>query len=269
MRNRIITCIFALEVLTLFYCTGQESFNKLYDYAKSFAAEMEKLGYEVVHLDFDILTSSDNKEYVKRSLYSDYEYAIAAYGDPDIFKSIRITLSESVNNEWKSIEEGQALNNWTNISAFHVLPDEDKNYLITIYADQFMSQEKEGRFFLFIGHKAGAIVINSYAQEDYKVNSKTGKEYPSNYRGTDSEFKIYLSKSEIEHKRAYVTDRYKLVKNATSEDDKDFITYQIQDKYGKKYAFQINLTRKTIIIVESSNRKNILVGKRYYFSGNF
>jgi hypothetical protein len=246
-------------------CKAQNSFNNIFDYVKTFVPEIEKQGYEVVHLDFSILSESDVDENARRSLFTDYEYIIYAYGDPETIKRLHTELYENKNGKWELSNTGTTLQGVPSSSAIKFVPLADKEYNIKTVVDEFASPGKDaGRFFMIVAHKDASVILDVNAQEDIKMNAKNLKITASNYTSADYQFKINVNTSVIEQISSYSTKKYTLVKNVTDKDNTNYITYQIQDENGKQYGFQIDFTNNTIILLESSNRSNTLVGKRYY-----
>lgn len=271
MIQKFILSISILILLQFLNCSAQEeSFNNLYTYAKEFVAEMEEMGYEIVHLDFNILTVNDRKEDIRRNLDPDYEYTIAAYGDPEKIQSIQIELYESGDDDWELVKKGEMVKNVSSASALYLVPEKYNNYLITVHAKEFESNARSGRFFLVVANKTNVIEIKTYAKEDIKYSMKSGKIKRSNYTSYYSTFKIYLSSASIEHVvSSYRTLKYSLVENLTEDKNKDsFISYLVEDNYGKEYAVQIDLVNKSIIFLESTGKKNVFTGKRYYYSSD-
>ncbi len=269
MRYKSIPLIAITIFLQAFYCTAQESIDAIFSDAKEFVTEMEKHGFEVVHLDFDYLTESDNVVDTRRYLHPDYMYAIAAYGDPDRIGKLRVKLYEDDDGDWDYVDQGEMLEDMPNTSAVYITPEEGNSYMISVYADDFEYGVSDGRYFLIVVNQevSSAVTISCYAEEDYHFNIKNLNEKTSNYKYRSSTFEIDPDTGDILHKTSYSTKKYTLVQDKSADETREkFLTYQIEDTYGKLYVMQIDLVNKTITVLDAvpDKGKNVFYGTRYY-----
>ncbi|MBR5604468.1 MAG: hypothetical protein IKW51_09795 [Bacteroidales bacterium] len=113
------------------------------DYIK--LIEME-YGQEIVRMEFDIINST--KQTI-RTLTSDYEYGIVAFGDYRI-KDIDIKVYKLTNGQWTLIEQDQET---TSNAAVTIKPYITSEYKIEIKAYEFNSGYSAGHYGLIIFHE--------------------------------------------------------------------------------------------------------------------
>lgn len=113
------------------------------DYIK--LIEME-YGQEIVRMEFDIINST--KQSI-RTLTSDYEYGIIAFGDYRI-KDIDIKVYKLTNGQWTLIEQD---NETSSNAAVTIKPYTTSDYKIEIKAYEFNSGYTVGHYGLIIFHE--------------------------------------------------------------------------------------------------------------------
>lgn len=159
MRFKIIVSIILLMFLHSVNCKSQESFNRIFKSSKDKIAEIENLGYKVIHLDLDILNSSE-KEETRISLNTGYNYVIAACGDQDRIKTVQIELYEEINNKRTLIQEGRDGKAPSGSSVINFKPEKDKSFLIKVFAHEFSSGTvNTGRYYLIVASKPSPVEI--------------------------------------------------------------------------------------------------------------
>jgi hypothetical protein len=149
MKYQIPFSIILLLFLHSVNCKSQPSFDKVFKSAKDKVAEIESLGYNVVHLDLDILNSGDQEE-TRITLSSGNRYVIAACGDQDRVKAVQIELFEETANGRTSLQKGRDGIIPLGSSVIEFKPEKDNSYLISIAAKEFSSGNNSGRFYLIV-----------------------------------------------------------------------------------------------------------------------
>ncbi len=149
MQYRITTSIILLMLLHSLNCESQPSFSKIFESSKDKITEIENLGYKVIHVDLDIL-SSDEKEETRILLNSGNRYIIVACGDQDRIKTVQIELYEVNENKPTLILNGRDGVAPSGSSVIDFKPEKDNNYLISISAKEFISGITSGRFYLIV-----------------------------------------------------------------------------------------------------------------------
>ena len=107
--------------------------------------EME-YGQEIVRMEFDIINST--KQFI-RTLTSNYEYGIVAFGDYRI-KDIDIKVYKLTNGQWTLIEQDQETSSNTAVT---IKPYTTSEYKIEIKAYEFNSGYSVGHYGLIIFHE--------------------------------------------------------------------------------------------------------------------
>jgi hypothetical protein len=133
-------------------CKCQPSFNKIFESSKDKISDIENLGYKVIHVDLDIL-SSEEKEETRISLNSGNRYVIVACGDQDRIQTVQIGLYEEVENKTKLIQTGRDGIAPSGSSVIDFKPAKDNNYLISISAKEFRPGITNGRFYLIVASR--------------------------------------------------------------------------------------------------------------------
>jgi hypothetical protein len=149
MQYKIAISIILFMFLHSVNCKCQPSFDKIFESSKDKITEIENLGYKVIHVDFDIL-SSDEKEETRISLNKGHSYVIAACGDQDRIKTVQIELYEETENKRTLIQNGRDGIVPSGSSIIDFKPDKDNSYLISISAKEFIPGITYGRFYLII-----------------------------------------------------------------------------------------------------------------------
>jgi hypothetical protein len=133
-------------------CKCQPSFDKIFESSKDKISEIENLGYKVIHVDLDIL-SSDEKEETRISLNTGQRYVIAACGDQDRIKTVQIELYEEIENKRTLIQNGRDGVAPLGSSVIDFKPEKDNSYLISISAKEFIPGSTTGRFYLIVASR--------------------------------------------------------------------------------------------------------------------
>jgi hypothetical protein len=149
MKYKITIPIIFLMLLHPVNCRSQESFNKIFKSAKDKIAAIEDLGYNVIHLDLDILNSNDQEE-TRISLPGGNRYVIAACGDQDRVKAVQIELYEETENSRTSKQKGRDGIVPSGSSVIDFKPEKDNSYLISISVKEFSPGITTGRYYLIV-----------------------------------------------------------------------------------------------------------------------
>jgi hypothetical protein len=152
MQYKITTSIILIMLLHSLNCKSQPSFTKIFESSKDKIAEIENLGYQVIHVDLDIL-SSDEKEETRISLNSGRRYVIVACSDQDRIKTVQIELYEESDNKKTLVQNGRDGIAPSGSSVIDFKPEKDNNYLISISAKEFNSGITSGRFYLIVASR--------------------------------------------------------------------------------------------------------------------
>jgi hypothetical protein len=152
MKYKITIPIIILMILHSVICKSQPSFDKIFKSSNDKIAEIENLGYNVIHLDLDILNSNEQEE-TRISLNSGNRYVIAACGDRDRIKAVQIELYEETSNGRTSLQKGRDGIIPSGSSVIDFKPEKDNSYLISISAKEFNSGNTTGRFYLIVASR--------------------------------------------------------------------------------------------------------------------
>lgn len=152
MRYKIFVPVILFMFLHSLICKSQESFNKIFESSKEKAAEIEALGYKVIHLDLDILSSQEQEE-TRIYLNSGYKYVIAACGDRDRIETVQIELEEEIDNKRIPVQNGRDGMVPPGSSVINFKPGKDNSYLIIIKAVKYFNTLTSGRYYLIVASK--------------------------------------------------------------------------------------------------------------------
>lgn len=158
MHYKTIVSIISLIFLYSVNCKSQETINKIFKSTKDIITEIENSGYEVIHMDLDIL-SEDEKEETRILLNTGYKYVIAACGDQDRVRAVQIELyEEDERTLTQKGRDGIIPSGSSAISNF--IPKKDNSYIIKISAGQFSSNAITfGRYYLIVASKVNPAEI--------------------------------------------------------------------------------------------------------------
>jgi hypothetical protein len=152
MKYKITFSILLIFLLYSVNCKSQPSLDKVFKSSKDKVAEIESIGYNVVHLDLDILNSGDQEE-TRITLSSGNRYVIAACGDQDRVKAVQIELYEETVNGRTSILKGRDGIIPPGSSVIDFKPEKDNSYLISISAKEYSTGNNIGRFYLIVASR--------------------------------------------------------------------------------------------------------------------
>lgn len=249
---------------------AQNSINSIYNTANEVIKIFEEKGYEIVHLDFNILTSDDPTEETRRNFSSSMDYFIVAYGDELKLKKIQLELYVYENNKWEIVSSGvQLTENSANTSYLTLSPKETKNYLIKVFAGEFQPNSKQGRFFFAVGNKPQKASIESSAREYVTFNSKRNNLKYSNYEYFTSSFEINVGQHLVKHNINSTTIVYYINKKGSTEaqEKSGIYAYTCETVGGTPYILTIDTMQKTITIIEFTE-KTIMNGYVYHIIGD-
>ena len=133
--------------LIIYNDVGQTSIKSIYQTGKEAIEIVEEQGYEVVHLEYDVLSTSSTEKSLQRDLSEYYDYTIIAFGDDNI-TGIDIKLYEDYPTIWKFIDEDSD----NSLAAVSVAPDSTNTYLIKVIASEFEEYQTAGYFGLIVAH---------------------------------------------------------------------------------------------------------------------
>lgn len=105
----------------------------------------DEMNYEVVRIELDILRTSKT---IVRTLSSDYNYAIVAYGDSR-FKDIDVKVYAKYGGEWELVSQDT---DSEPVAIASVEPSYTREYMIEITAYEFYSGYDVGHYGLVICH---------------------------------------------------------------------------------------------------------------------
>ena len=138
-------------------CKSQETINKIFKSSKDRIIEIENLGYEVIHMDLDLL-SENEKEETRIFLNTGHKYVIAACGDQDRIQTVQIELYEEDGRT--PIQKGRDGIIPSGSSVINFIPKKDNSYIVTIMANEFSSSTiSNGRYYLIVASKVNTAGI--------------------------------------------------------------------------------------------------------------
>jgi len=152
MQYKIAISIILFMFLHSVNCKCQPSFDKIFESSKDKIAEIENLGYKVIHVDLDILSTGE-KEETRITLNNGHRYVIAACGDQNRIKTVQIELYEETENKRTLIQNGRDGIAPSGSSVIDFKPEKDNSYLISISAKEFISGITSGRFYLIVASR--------------------------------------------------------------------------------------------------------------------
>lgn len=270
MKNSWISIgIFSLMT----FSTGslaQNSIIPIYNAANEFVRIFEEKGYEIVHLDFNNLTPDDFTDETRREFSSSYEYLILAYADKLKLRKIQLELYVSEDNKWKIVKSGVPLtDDFPNTSSLKLSPEKTKNYLIKIIAKEFAPGSNQGRIFFAVGNKLRISSVETSAREYVRWNKNTNNIKYSDYESFKSSFEINVTGHLVKHTIYDNPITYYIKEKGSTEAQEKLgiYSYTCETIGGTSYILTIDIVKKTIMIIEYSEKK-ILNGYIYHLTGD-
>lgn len=258
--------IISLLILAARLAYAQNSIEPLFNYSKALVNELEKLKYEMVYVDMNILTESDNTEENIRMFAPGNDYVILAYGDPERIKKIKVRLYESRNAKWELAHEGEPLTpegfatmQYTSSLKFNT--KESNNQLIQVEATEFKDGNSSGRFVIVIGHQPTAPVavqLRSARCQDVKLTKKNEIVNVGGSHRCESLFTV--TAGSIIHEKGNKIVVYKI---KTSKEVEGGFLYTVEDDRYASYAILLTTGSGTLDIFKATNDKS-LGGVRYF-----
>ena len=114
--------------------------------AKPLIEDVEKEGYEIVRMEYDIITS-EKETY--RTLYKDWNYGIVAFGDYRI-EDIDVSVYEDVRGRWELVEKDAENDDEAMVV---VKPYQTGDYKIVISVYRFNKNYTAGHYGLLVIHE--------------------------------------------------------------------------------------------------------------------
>jgi len=242
--NTIIVCLFLTNI-----SVGQTTIKSIYQQGREAAKLIEEKGLEVVHIEYDILSSSSTTKSLQRSLSANYEYLLIAFSTDDI-TDLDIKLYKDIPNDWEFIDEQDSEGNFATVS---VTPDSTKTYLIKVYANQFKQYQSAGYYGLLIAHgsksdKADYSELSNlgistnetqygvYEDEEIKINNTVE---------TSTLFSFNKKLTQFIHKTETISSTY-FINSKEYDASNNTYTLGVMSDAGNKYTYMINLENKTI-----------------------
>lgn len=125
----------------------ETSMQPLMEQAATMLLSIEEQGYEVVHLELDILKTT---RYTYRSLYPDLEYGLLVFGDYR-FQAIDLNIYQDINGKWVKVEDLKKEVDGINTLVTFKPPVYGK-YRFEIIATSFQRKQNAGHAGLMIFH---------------------------------------------------------------------------------------------------------------------
>jgi hypothetical protein len=265
MHFKSIPLIILLAILSSVNCRSQEAFDRIFNSSRARIAEIENLGYKIIHLDLDRLSSDEHKE-TRISLSAGFKYVIAASGDQERTKSVEVELFEEINNNRKHLitgRDGKVPAGSSVINNF--IPDRNSTYIVTVSAREFTSQNiSTGRYYLIVASKPNFVVYKAIRREEAKYNRRTQKTDYKNSAYNLSSFTINEESKTMEHQFENATTlKYIIEMFYPDEGRQDIVNYQIVSADGSRFSVKIDKTNKTIVILEQPGKNDLFSGYRY------
>lgn len=144
---------FSLWVFTLFFSLSNyaqsddgKSMKPILEDALPIINTVEKKGYEIVRIEFDIIK---DEKVTYRQLYEGWEYGVYAFGDYRI-EDMDVEVYKEVGGNWKLVVEDS---DESSTALVNVKPLYTGNYKIVVKAAKFASGYKGGHYGLLIFHE--------------------------------------------------------------------------------------------------------------------
>jgi hypothetical protein len=113
--------------------------------ALTYVDTIEKYGYEIVRMEFDLVTGTKT---TYRDLYSSLEYTIWAFGDYRI-ADIDIIVYKDVNGQWVQVQKD---NSSESSASVKITPSATGKFRIDVIAYKFKEGYSAGHYGLMIFH---------------------------------------------------------------------------------------------------------------------
>lgn len=148
MKNKILTffCLLFFSLNAYAQRTDGTALSPILEQAMPLIQKLEQNNYEIVRLEFDILK---NEKETHRKLFTEWEYGIIAFGEPDRVNDIDLEIYQQSGEDWVMVakdtkEKGAA-------ASINFTPNNDGTYKIKIKGYDFA--ENGSHYGLIIYHE--------------------------------------------------------------------------------------------------------------------
>lgn len=242
---------------------AQSSMQPIYLLATKAVSEIEKDGFEIVRLEFDILSTGSPSRATVRNLYPAYEYQIFAFGDERI-KSLEIEMYIDQNGEWSSVSKQTSNESSVGIT---YRPTQSAQFLFEVRVTEFAESYNAGHFVLLAAHDGESPADPVAAPTDgcdlnarlprlqfFTSNimvglSDAGEEF--NFQEAEtyvSLFKVDEKVSKITH----ATDSQTSVYNINTKecgDNENVYVFDVTSDAGFDYIFSLDLNQNKLFVL--------------------
>jgi hypothetical protein len=147
MKKSLLLCLLVVAFCANALASRSTSMRPIMNKAEEVVDMIEDdLDLEIVRIEYDILSSTKS---TIRTLSSDWEYAIVAFGDYR-FKDIDVKVYRKIDGYWTLIEQDTDANSMAVVT---VKPTYTAEYKIEIKAYSFESGYDVGHYGLIIAHE--------------------------------------------------------------------------------------------------------------------
>lgn len=242
---------------------AQSSMQPIYLLATKAVSEIENDGFEIVRLEFDILSTGSPSRATVRNLYPAYEYQIFAFGDERI-KSLEIEIYIDRNGEWSSVSKESSGESAVGIT---YRPAQSAQFLVEVRVTEFAESYNAGHFVLLAAHDGESQVepidvpasgcdLNSrlpklqFFTSNIMVGlSDTGEEFSfEEVESYVSLFKIDEKISKITHATDSQTSIYS-INSKDCGDNEDVYVFDVTSDAGFDYIFSLDLHQNKLFVL--------------------
>jgi hypothetical protein len=225
-------------------------------------AEIEKDNFEIVRLEFDILTTTITSRSIVRNLHPQYEYQLFAFSD-DRIQGLEIELFVDRGGQWVSLAK-DADNSAAGIT---YRPSESAQFLIEVRVTSFSENYNAGHFAFLAAHDgesqsdplnqpaAGCDVQKQLTKLQFFTSnitigfSDTGENF--DFKESDSYVSLFQVDPAVS-KFTHVTDSqtsFYTVNSKDCGDQKQVYVFDVTSEAGHDYIFSLDLNQNKLFVL--------------------
>lgn len=260
------------------FASAQTPMQSIHESGREIMKVIEDRGHELVHLEFDILSSTVPSKSVIRTLSSDYTYQVGVLGGEGI-SDIDLTVYKLRGDNWVRILDLDTDESYELTEGF--IPDADL-YRFLIVADEFAPGANGGHFSLVVSHDLPTAVPSPVSTSDarYKIiTTETSKGYyiietdREKITSSGEEYNtwtIYESPSggftKFQQRAGRTPRMFEITEPLENSGENKIFSYKATDDNGEVCLLFLNLNKSTITHYYSDGVEGKLTMRVYKFS---
>ncbi|MCX6253788.1 MAG: hypothetical protein NTV31_04845 [Bacteroidia bacterium] len=244
---KFIIAILIILLPGMFFIQAQNSYVEYMEKTIALAETFENdLKYEIVRIEFDMLSKGSDEKICYRYLSDLYEYFIAVRPMGDGIIDTKFKVYDENNNLVATSTPYVSEEGGANVASVTMKPEKGQQYTIKIAVLNYAPGKLTGDYLMLIAHDAGAIIINSTYYQAFEKKRNKYKLYDTYYE----ESTFTLKGSILTHQIGSSIDTYELLKTEDVELEGSIVSFfEANNQDGLSFLICIHVKTNSIWII--------------------